>query len=222
MKTIYLLLLVTILMACEQPGASNDQAKVAPDLKAKPRLVVFGDDFTLASGSFVNLVAASMGATAINYGRSYDGSNGAMLGGIQNLWTGIDIKAGDKVIFMAGLFDAKWYGTSDPGNQAKTYFKQVMAQLILKGCTVYVATVPRLPAIGYTTGAPLANGSDNASDFYSNVIRTGKSELANANVILVEANTGLSQVGSNWNAGGTALSTAGNQALAELFYNLMK
>lgn len=221
MKLIYALLLGLILMACETPGGSGSQA-AAPALKAKPKIVVFGDDFTIASGSFVNIVAASMGATVVNYGRAFDGSNGAMINGIQNLWAEVDINPGDKVIYMAGLYDSKWYGQSDPTNQAKGYFKSFMAQLILKGCKIYVATVPRLPAIGYTTGAPLANGSDNASDFYSNVIRTGKSELANANVILVEANTGLSQVGSNWNAGGTALSTAGNQALAEMFYNLMK
>lgn len=221
MKTIYAILFLAILTACEMPGktgSSSSDSQTAP-----PRVILLGDTNVASAAGFAADLAIGLGYETKNYSRTWDGSNGAMLMGHQTLGQFYnDFRAGDKVVLMAGLYDSKYYGAADLMDQVKTYHKAFMKALVARGCKVYVATVPRLPAAGYATAAPLNHGSDAASDFYSNMIRSVAQEINSPLITVIDLNQYFPNHIDYFESNGYIFNKNGHNLLAQMFLNDMR
>lgn len=143
--------------------------------------------------------------------------DGQMIRGLQSVaqFTGDPLQPDDKIVYVAGTYDALYYGDIFAPEEARARLRAFLGEITASGAKVYIATVPRLP--DYNFAPPLQFGSDQAMDFYSQMIRDVATEFPQ--VFVVDANAWLDPSVVNWDSG--SLTETGAQTLVDGFVEQM-
>ncbi len=217
-------LIVIALVGCK--GVENGSAvrtiepdlepQPAPEVETMPHIVVYGDALALAVG---NKMAESTDVENRAYEFPDAPANSAMMQGQQSIeqfpryspWD-----PGDKIIIMAGLFDAKGCNdTIDVNGYFEAAMRNFVEQALTKGVPVYVVIIPRIPAQGYAGPAFAWNtGNEAVLDWYAQLMRDVASDY---DVQIIDLHANFPPVAQNWQANGYLLSDQGASTLAEMF-----